>query len=79
MNPFRKKKVFAPSNDAFANLDVATQKSLQMDPNLLRQVLTYHVLSTGLPPSSVKNGLNPRTLAGQNVHIKVDGQVKMRK
>lgn len=67
--------VFAPTNEAFKALDLATQKSIQMDANLLRRVLTYHVVSAGLPPASVKSGLTPLTLSGQKLRIKVDERV----
>lgn len=47
--------VFAPIDDAFAKLDPATVESLELPENaeLLKSILTYHVVSGQLLPSDV--------------------------
>lgn len=47
--------VFAPIDDAFAKLDPATVESLKLPENaeLLKSILTYHVVSGQLLPSDV--------------------------
>jgi uncharacterized surface protein with fasciclin (FAS1) repeats len=41
--------VFAPQNTAFAALSAEQTAALENDPNLLRQVLNYHVVAGELP------------------------------
>jgi transforming growth factor-beta-induced protein len=65
--------VFAPTNDAFDAVDPAVMKSLQMDVNLLKRVLTYHVVASAVAPSDVKNELVAKTLAGESLRVNVYG------
>ncbi len=65
--------VFAPTNDAFGAVDPATLDALLKDVNLLKRVLTYHVVASALPPASIKNELVTRTLAGESLRINVYG------
>lgn len=65
--------VFAPTNDAFAEVDGATLKSLLDDISLLKNVLTYHVVASALPPSSITNELTPASLAGESLRVNVYG------
>lgn len=66
--------VFAPTNDAFAAVDPAILKSILGDLDLLKNVLTYHVVASSLPADAIQNELTPRTLAGENLRINVYGQ-----
>lgn len=65
--------VFAPTNDAFAEVDGATLKSILDDTSLLKNVLTYHVVASALPPSSITNELTPASLAGESLRVNVYG------
>ena len=68
--------VFAPTDEAFTKLDAATLSALQANPELLSNVLRYHVVvgvavdaatATGLAGQSVE------TANGQSVNISVRG------
>lgn len=65
--------VFAPTNEAFGNVDMATLKALQMDVKLLKKVLSNHVVASELKASNIKNELTAKTLAEQNVRLNVYG------
>ncbi|PZV08736.1 MAG: fasciclin [Leptolyngbya sp.] len=65
--------VFAPTNEAFEALPEGTLDELLLPENqdLLRQVLTYHVLQDEVPAAEVTTGEVP-TAAGTPVSIQVD-------
>lgn len=65
--------VFAPTNEAFEALPEGTLDELLLPENqdLLRQVLTYHVLQDEVPASEVTTGEVP-TAAGTPISIQVD-------
>jgi len=67
--------VFAPTNEAFGKVDPATLEALGKDVNLLKKVLTYHVVGSAINPADVKNELTPKTLEGDNLRINVYGNV----
>ena len=61
--------VFAPSNEAFKAVPAATMKpSWRADKELLRSVLTYHVVPGKVAAAEVKNG-NVKTVQGANVAL----------
>ena len=67
--------VFAPTDDAFAKLDAATLEAVQNDPELLKRVLTYHVIAGEVMAADVKPG-EVETVSGDKVTISVkDGNV----
>lgn len=65
--------VFAPTNEAFEALPEGTLDELLLPENqdLLRQVLTYHVLQDEVPAAEVTTGEVP-TAAGTPISIQVD-------
>lgn len=67
-NPFMVFTVFAPTNDAFADLaaelDVAVADLLELDN--LGDILTYHALSGDVYSSDLENGMMPTPLGGDN-------------
>jgi len=67
-NPFMVFTVFAPTNDAFADLaaelDVAVADLLELDN--LGDILTYHALSGDFYSSDLENGMMPTPLGGDN-------------
>lgn len=69
--------VFAPTNEAFDAVPPVILKSLQMDPDLLKRVLTYHVLPSELSPSAIKNEHLAKNMAGQSVRLNVYGTDKV--
>jgi transforming growth factor-beta-induced protein len=71
--------VFAPTNEAFAALPKGTLEKLLKPENrdLLRKVLTYHVVSGDLMAQDLRSG-NVTTVAGSTVAVKVqNGKVSV--
>jgi uncharacterized surface protein with fasciclin (FAS1) repeats len=60
--------VFAPSNEAFKAVPAATMAKLAADKELLRSVLTYHVLPAKLSAAEVANG-SVKTVQGASVAL----------
>lgn len=63
--------VFAPVDDAFAQVDEATMEQLQTDPEMLTDILTYHVVEGQLTPEDVV-GMQA-TLNGADVDVAGEG------
>ncbi|XP_057380925.1 transforming growth factor-beta-induced protein ig-h3-like isoform X2 [Daphnia carinata] len=61
--------LFAPTNDAFSALDSVTWNALLQDVNLLKRVLTYHIVPSAIPPASMKNELVTNSLSGESLRI----------
>lgn len=64
--------VFAPSDDAFKAVPAATMEKLSKDKEMLKSVLTYHVLPGKVMAADVKTG-NVKTVQGANVAVSVSG------
>lgn len=62
--------VFAPTNDAFAKLPKATLKKVLNDKKMLTTILTHHVISGQLDPSSIDG--SHTTLAKDKVTVSGD-------
>ena len=60
--------VFAPSDEAFKAVPAKTMAELTANKELLKSVLTYHVLAGKVGAADAKNG-NLKTLQGANVAI----------
>lgn len=60
--------VFAPSDDAFKAVPAATMQELARNKELLKSVLSYHVLPGKVTATDVKNG-NVKTVQGANVAL----------
>jgi uncharacterized surface protein with fasciclin (FAS1) repeats len=71
--------LFAPTNDAFGAIDSSTLNTLLQDVNLLRSVLTYHVVTSTLAPASIKNELVIKSLAGESLRFNVYKKGKVSK
>lgn len=71
--------VFAPTNTAFTNLLTAIgQTSLDDIPeDVLRDVLTYHVISTAAVKSTDLTNGNVATVLGENIAVTTTGGVKL--
>lgn len=71
--------VFAPTDQAFANVPAETLQSL-LEPEAKDQlvdVLTYHVVPGKVMASDVVNLSSAKTIQGQSVAISVNGGVKI--
>jgi transforming growth factor-beta-induced protein len=64
--------VFAPTDDAFAKLPEGTVESLLAQPEVLKNILLYHVVGAKVP-ASVAVGLTEATmLNGDKVEIRLE-------
>lgn len=64
--------VFAPSNEAFKAVPAATMAQLAADKDLLRSVLSFHVLPAKVTAAQVTNA-NAKTVQGANVALSKAG------
>ncbi len=64
--------VFAPSDEAFKAVPAKTMAELAGNKELLKSVLTYHVVPGKVPAAEVKNG-NVKTVQGANVALAKSG------
>lgn len=64
--------VFAPTDEAFAKLPAGTLDKLLADPEQLKAVLTYHVVSGKVMAKDVKPG-PVKTVQGSNAKIAMKG------
>lgn len=68
--------VFAPTDEAFAQIPEATLQALLADKEALTQVLLYHVVPGRVPAADVVGLTEAETAAGLDVRIAVvDGKV----
>ncbi len=65
--------VFAPTDEAFAKLPAGTLESLIANPEQLKKVLTYHVVSGKVMASDVVKLKEAKTVQGSAAKIKVSG------
>lgn len=64
--------VFAPSDEAFKAVPAKTMAELTANKELLKSVLTYHVLPGKVASAEVKNG-NAKTVQGANLALAKSG------
>lgn len=64
--------VFAPSDEAFKAVPAKTLAELSANKELLKSVLSYHVVPGKVPAADVKNG-NVKTVQGANVALAKSG------
>jgi uncharacterized surface protein with fasciclin (FAS1) repeats len=64
--------VFAPSDEAFRAVPAATLQALASDKELLKSVLTFHVLPGKVSGADVKNG-SAKTVQGASVALSKSG------
>ena len=63
--------VFAPIDDAFAQIDDATMEKLKTDSELLTSILTHHVVAGQASPDQIPG--THTTLAGDEVEVTGSG------
>jgi uncharacterized surface protein with fasciclin (FAS1) repeats len=66
--------VFAPSDEAFKAVPAKTMAELGSDKELLRSVLTYHVVPGTILAAAVKNG-NVKSVNGANLALSKAGTI----
>ena len=69
--------VFAPTDEAFAKLPAGTVDSLLKDPEKLKKILLYHVVSGKVMASDVVKMKVAKTVEGQNAKITAKGGMVM--
>jgi uncharacterized surface protein with fasciclin (FAS1) repeats len=69
--------VFAPTDAAFAALPAGTLDALLQDPDALRDILLYHVVSGEVLAAQVVNLTTATTLQGSTVTIDASNGVKV--
>lgn len=71
--------VFAPTDEAFANLPAGTVETLLADIPKLTAILTYHVVAGKVMAADVVglNGKSATTVNGAEVAISTEGGVKL--
>ena len=65
--------VFAPTNAAFDNLPDGVLQDLLDNPDILAQVLQYHVLNGKVMSADVTTGSVPTLLSGASIEVVVNG------
>ena len=65
--------VFAPTDEAFSQLDKATLESLLKPENKdqLVAILTYHVVAGKVMSTDITNNMQPSTVNGSTINIKL--------
>jgi len=61
--------VFAPTNEAFAKIPSEVVEKLKANPELLKQVLLYHVAPSNLDASKVTTSQSVATLQGEELKV----------
>lgn len=70
--------IFAPSDDAFAQLSPESREALNKDPEKLAELLKYHVVEGAIKADDVAKLSEAQTLEGQPVEITAkDGKVQI--
>jgi uncharacterized surface protein with fasciclin (FAS1) repeats len=59
--------VFAPTNEAFANLPLFAQRALERNPELITDILTYHVVSGTIESKDIKRYQRVATVEGSKI------------
>ena len=69
--------VFAPNDDAFAQLPKGTVEGLLKDVPKLKQLLTYHVVAGKVTGAQVAKQPSTRTMEGHNLTLDAKSGVKV--
>lgn len=65
--------IFAPTNEAFAELPAGTLEALAQEPALLQEILLYHVAAGELTSADVAASTSATTQAGSEIAISAQG------
>jgi branched-chain amino acid transport system substrate-binding protein len=67
--------LFAPTNDAFAAIDQAVLDAAKNDPQLLSDLLSFHLVDAGITLSFLRNLTSVQTFYGEALTVTVAGDV----
>lgn len=62
--------VFAPTNEAFAQLPHFVEIAIERDPELLGQILLYHVVAADITSADIPRSTRVESLAGEDVRAR---------
>uniref|UniRef100_A0A671VA57 Periostin n=1 Tax=Sparus aurata TaxID=8175 RepID=A0A671VA57_SPAAU len=66
--------LFAPTNDAFDSLGGDVLERLQSDPEVLKALISFHLLDSVQCSEAIMAGTSYETLEGNNIEIGCDGE-----
>jgi len=69
--------VFAPTDDAFAQIPQETLQAVLADKEKLTAILTYHVVPGKLMAADVVNSTRLQTVQGQSITVSTEGGVRV--
>jgi Secreted and surface protein containing fasciclin-like repeats len=69
--------VFAPTDEAFAQIPQETLQAVLADKEKLTAILTYHVVPGKLMAADVVRSTQLQTLQGQSITVSTDGGVRV--
>jgi uncharacterized surface protein with fasciclin (FAS1) repeats len=69
--------VFAPTDDAFAQIPQETLQAVLADKEKLTAILTYHVVPGKLMAADVANSTQLQTVQGQSITVSTEGGVRV--
>lgn len=67
--------VFAPTNAAFAEVIVDIDALDQLDPDIITEILTYHVVPGTIAAANITDGLLLTTVQGETIEFRVNDGV----
>lgn len=69
--------IFAPTNEAFDALPEGTLATLEANPELLRQVLSYHIVQGRVSAGQLASGTSLNAVAGGALPTSMNGSMQM--
>jgi uncharacterized surface protein with fasciclin (FAS1) repeats len=69
--------VFAPTDEAFAQIPAETLQAVLADKEKLTAILTYHVVSGKLMAADVVRSTQLQTVQGQSITVSTEGGVRV--
>ncbi|GAA5511536.1 hypothetical protein Dcar01_00247 [Deinococcus carri] len=69
--------IFAPTNEAFDALPEGTLATLEANPELLRQVLSYHIVQGRVSAGQLASGTSLNAMAGGALPTSMNGNMQM--
>lgn len=67
--------VFAPTDEAFLQLDPDTLTRMQQNPNFLRNTMLRHIVNFDMPPDTLRNNIIVPSYSGEPLIVNVVGKV----
>jgi uncharacterized surface protein with fasciclin (FAS1) repeats len=65
--------VLAPTDEAFAKLPKELVEKVTSDKELLKKVLTYHVIAGKVMSTDLRNAATPKSVQGETITVRISG------